>query len=324
MSSEQMIRNAATEIVIAPEKKLFLEFGEVLGMISPNGEESWVVDLQQRLAEGLVFSGKDDQPITVMLGHHRQNMDDTPIAKERGNDGPSFVCHALYQPKIDGDNETLPPMELLLRVDGQYTCIERLEWVKDCLRIVGEKAELGYFGDVMITGSVQSTDSQAGNSEIIEISELDQLRLINQRLMHVALELLGGVAEYREMSTQDLEDRLFQTAGRQQARFIEIKRELYALGEADSKIRQAVPLETYTHALETIEQLRIEVDALASSPVDIEKDRALYELTASQNQKANNMLLNFRRNSDGEYMSACEHSAWWGWQAGKRHAIKKD
>jgi hypothetical protein len=152
----KMIGQVTTVIVIPPEKKGFMEYGDELRVIGPNGDESWIVDFQKSLAGGLAFFGENDQTITVMPGHHRQNMgDDTTQAW--GEDGPSFVCHALYQPKQVGDNAILPPMELLARVDGEYTCIERLEWVKDCLRFVGEKAELGYFGDIMIAGSAQSS-----------------------------------------------------------------------------------------------------------------------------------------------------------------------
>lgn len=48
-----------------------------------------------------------------------------------------------------------------------------------------------------------------------------------------------------------------------------------------------------------------------------EKMRDEFEAEVLATKNSNGMLCDLVRNPDGEYRSACERSAWWGWKASR-------
>lgn len=127
----------------------FIDYGQELRLIVDGNDNEQFVPLRDNLHRGLMFSAVSGK-ITVMPGHHRTNMDDD-TSEAWGENGPAFVCDFLYQPPCDDDSEERKPMELWAENEGALVCIERLEWVIDCLRFV-DKPDLGFFGDITISG----------------------------------------------------------------------------------------------------------------------------------------------------------------------------
>lgn len=144
-------REIATVRVLAAQQTSFLDYGNTLRTIDGD-DESFVFEFDKQLAKGGVFMGLDGQPITVMPGHQRTHMDDDTTSAW-GGDGPVLSGLYLYQPLTpDAATHGLLPLELWDQVNGTLQCVEQLEWVEDCLRFVGEKANLGFFGDITISG----------------------------------------------------------------------------------------------------------------------------------------------------------------------------
>ncbi|MDU8350826.1 hypothetical protein RYA05_02840 [Pseudomonas syringae pv. actinidiae] len=144
-------------LAIPPTGSGFIDYGQELRLISGEGGSEQFVPLRDNLPGGLMLSAVSGK-ISVMPGHHRANMDDD-TTEAWGSNGPAYSCDFFYQPPCDESSEELKPLELWAEVDGELTCIERLEWVVDCLRIVG-KEDLGYFGDIVISGrSVEAISS---------------------------------------------------------------------------------------------------------------------------------------------------------------------
>lgn len=135
----------------------FIDYGQELRLVIGESDIEQFVPLRDNINGGLMFSAVSGK-ISVMPGHHRANMDDD-TTETWGSNGPAYSCDFVYQPPCDEDCEELKPMELWAEIDGELTCIERLEWVVDCLRLVG-KEDIGYFGDIVISGrSVEAISS---------------------------------------------------------------------------------------------------------------------------------------------------------------------
>ena len=49
--------------------------------------------------------------------------------------------------------------------------------------------------------------------------------------------------------------------------------------------------------------------------------REEFEAKALSAKAKNGMICDFRRDSNDEYMSACERSAWWAWQASRESLV---
>jgi len=142
-------RPVAFSMAMAAVATGFIEYGQELRLIRDNQAEEESINLRDKLPDGLLFRAEAGK-ISVMPGHHRANMDDD-TTQEWGDNGPALSCDFLYYPPRDAASEKLKPLELWAEVEGDLICIERLEWVEDCLRFV-DKPDLGYFGDITISG----------------------------------------------------------------------------------------------------------------------------------------------------------------------------
>jgi hypothetical protein len=138
-----------TNVMLSPSETIFIEYGNLLRSVIGE-EEQMIDDYRNTLKGGILFAFNDLQEFTFLPGHQRDSMDDD-TSEQWGDWGPAVTCSFVHQPAPTHGSDLFPPLEVWAMVDQQLLCVEKLEWVEDCLRFIGKKASLGYFGDMTLS-----------------------------------------------------------------------------------------------------------------------------------------------------------------------------
>jgi hypothetical protein len=172
MSFSHFSKSAKAAYILAVSShRAIIEYGQSVRLLKDGDDEQWDQSFKG-FSEGVLIHGAEGV-IRVTVGHHRSHMDDD-TTQAWGDDGDPIDCQCLYQPPQQA-HCPVPALELWASNElGEMICIERLNWVEDCLQFVGSKSALGYFGDITIELIKPFVAPQLPDNESVETVEVDE------------------------------------------------------------------------------------------------------------------------------------------------------
>lgn len=149
MSFSYFSKSAKASYTLAVSNhRAIIEYGQTVRLLNDHDDDEQWDQAFKGFSEGVLIHGAEGV-IRVTVGHHRSHMDDD-TTQAWGDDGDPIDCQCLYQPPQQA-HCPMPALELWASNElGEMICIERLNWVEDCLQFVGPKSVLGYFGDITV------------------------------------------------------------------------------------------------------------------------------------------------------------------------------